>query len=431
MDKIITHLPKKEVIPKYLRVAAYTRVSSGKDEALHSLGSQISYYNQYISTHKDWIFVGIYSDGGRSGTQDKRNGFQEMLKACREGKIDLIVTKSVSRFARNVELLLKTVRDLTSLGVDIYFEEQKIHSISKDGEFMLTVVALYAEMEAKSASNNMLWKVHKKFEEGKLYSMTVLGYRLENGKLVIEPHEAEAVRLMFKMYLQGYGMVKICHYLNEHGYRTRYGNKFYHPNVLKILSNYIYTGDVILQRTYKPYGEKKCVVNKGEKTRYFIEDAHEPIIDKETFNKVQEQLEKRKRNISSIKQEHHPFDKMLVCSICGHHYSWHKNHKPCYVCCTSHTYGQKACASKGLQEDALRRVTSKVLGIKEFDESLMRERINEIVVQPNGDVLFKMKDGREILKECKPLSRKHSWTKEMREQARARALAREEAKRHE
>ena len=173
METIIKEIPTTKKLPKILKVAAYTRVSANKDEAYHSLSAQVGYYNDYISSHKGWSFVGVYSDKGRTGTKSKRNGFQSLLQDANDGKIDLIITKSVSRFARNVVVLLKTIRELTKLGVDVCFEEQKVHSISKDGEFLLTVIALYAEMEAKSASNNMLWKIQKTFEQVHSRNVTV------------------------------------------------------------------------------------------------------------------------------------------------------------------------------------------------------------------------------------------------------------------
>ena len=424
METIIKEIPTTKKLPKILKVAAYTRVSANKDEAYHSLSAQVGYYNDYIYSHKGWSFVGVYSDKGRTGTKSKRNGFQSLLQDANDGKIDLIITKSVSRFARNVVVLLKTIRELTKLGIDVYFEEQKVHSISKDGEFLLTVIALYAEMEAKSASNNMLWKIHKTFEQGKIYSMTILGYRLVDGSLVVVPEEAKTVKLIFKLSLEGYGAKRIANYLNEHGHKTRYGGRFIPCNVLYILKNSVYTGDITLQKTYrKNISERRSFINKGERTRYEIEDNHDALIDRETFKLVQKRLADR-----CIRGEeptaYAPFRMMLVCSHCGTHYGRHKGNKPFYSCTKSHTLGKVACPGKPIPEHSLIKVTNEVLGIKTFNESLLREKVKRIIVNDNHELIFQMKDGSEISKIWEHVSRSKSWTPEMKDKARAKYLAR-------
>ena len=171
-----------------------------------SLSAQVSYYNNLIQSNPEWLFCGVYADEALTGTKDNRENFQRLLSECRAGRIDLIITKSISRFARNTVTLLETIRELKELGVDVYFEEQNIHSISPDGEFMLTLLGSYAQEESYSASENQKWRIRKDFEQGRLGSITMLGYERSNaGTLIIVPEEAEIVRMIFNDFLSGMG----------------------------------------------------------------------------------------------------------------------------------------------------------------------------------------------------------------------------------
>lgn len=209
-----------------------------------------------------------------------------LLEDCRAGKIDMVLTKSISRFARNTVTLLETVRELKQIGVDVYFEEQNIHSLSTDGELMLTVLASYAQEESRSASENQKWRIKKNFEEGKPWSSTLLGYRNVNGRYEIVPEEAETVRMIFDWYLEGLGATAIQDRLNAMGIKTRLGNKWSRSPILKLLRNYAYTGNLLLQKTYREnHITKKCIRNKGEKPMYHAENTHAAIIDMDTFNR--------------------------------------------------------------------------------------------------------------------------------------------------
>lgn len=215
--------PNKPTI-KLLRTAAYARVSSGKDAMLHSLSAQVSYYNSLIQSNPEWLFCGVYADEALTGTKDNRENFQRLLTECRAGNIDLIITKSISRFARNTVTLLETVRELKNLGVDVYFEEQNIHSISPDGEFMLTLLGSYAQEESYSASENQKWRIRKNFEFGKVSTVIMLGYkRNSEGVLEIIPEEAETVRMIFADFLNGIGRQSIANKLNELNILTKNG----------------------------------------------------------------------------------------------------------------------------------------------------------------------------------------------------------------
>ena len=180
--------------PKALRVCAYARVSSGKDAMLHSLSAQVSYYNSLIQCHADWLYCGVFSDEAITGTKSKRDGFQRMLASCRAGEIDLIITKSISRFARNTVTLLETVRELKSLGVDVFFEEQNIHTMSVDGELMLTILASYAQEESLSASENQKWRICKAFENGELANLRFLfGYNITANGIQVNEKQCRCV----------------------------------------------------------------------------------------------------------------------------------------------------------------------------------------------------------------------------------------------
>ena len=247
MERIVVqrHFPKAKT-PKLKRVAAYARVSSGKDAMLHSLSAQVSYYSDLIQNHSGWQYAGVYADEALTGTKDNRDNFQRLLADCRAGKIDLVLTKSISRFARNTVTLLETVRELKTMGVDVYFEEQNIHSLSADGELMLTILASYAQEESLSASENQKWRVRHNYENGLAWNGTILGYRYDHGTYIIEPEEAETVRMIFDIYLNGDGCTAIAKKLNENRRISRRGMQWGQTGVMRILRNYTYTGNLLL-----------------------------------------------------------------------------------------------------------------------------------------------------------------------------------------
>ena len=184
-------------VPKQKRVAAYARVSSDKDAMRHSLAAQVSRYSDLIQSHAGWCYAGVYADYAQSGTKNNRDEFNRLLTDCSAGRVDMIITKSISRFARNTVTLLETIRDLKELGVDVFFEEQNIHTLSDDGELMLTLLASFAQEESFSVSENMKWRIRRNFEAGKPWCGVMLGYRQKDGRYEIVPDEAEVVRRIF------------------------------------------------------------------------------------------------------------------------------------------------------------------------------------------------------------------------------------------
>lgn len=428
--KVVTKINGKKVLSRRLRVAAYCRVSSVDDGMLHSLSAQVSYYTNRIIRNKNYEFAGVYSDFGISGTKDNRKGFNKLIKDARAGLIDLILTKSISRFARNTVSLLEIVRELKSLNVDIYFEEQNLHTISEDGELMLTLLASFAQEEARSVSENMKWRVRKNFKEGKPWSTKVFGYRYKNGKFVIVPEEAEIVRNIFALYLGGSGCQAIATYLNNLGLRTRDGDHFCRSGVRWILTNVTYTGDLLLQKTYrKDYLSKKMVTNKGEKEMYLVEDAHKPIISRPIFLLTQKVLEKRKSEIPHLETKpiEYPFTGKITCSKCGKHYRRRVKKSTSHVfweCATYTQFSKKACSSKAIPEEELYRMAAEAMELKEFNLECFNYQVVSIEAQDENKAVFTMSDGRKIAKTWSPRSRSLSWTPEMKAEARKKSLER-------
>ena len=416
MTRKIEQVRFAESAPKKKRVAAYARVSSGKDAMLHSLSAQVSYYSDYIQSN-GWEYAGVYADEAITGTKDKRDGFQKLLTECRNGNVDMVITKSISRFARNTVTLLTTVRELKELDVDVYFEEQNIHTASADGELMLTILASYAQEESLSVSENMKWRIKKNFEDGKPWSGFVLGYRCENGQYVVVPEEAEVVRRIYREYLDGLGAIAIMKGLNDDGIRTRTGKPWRMGGVLKVLKNYNYTGNLILQKTYSEnHLTKRKMINCGEQPQYHAEGAHEAIIDLETWEAVQEEIERRAEYYAPTKKStSYPFTRLIVCGTCGKHYRRKTTASGViWVCTTYNTHGKKACASKAIPESILYELTADIpLG----DLTAIRAE--------NGNTLvFCWGDGTQAVKRWKDRSRAESWTEEMKEAARQKTLAR-------
>ena len=422
MPKIVTpveHLPKLIVRKK---VAAYVRVSSGKEAMIHSLAAQADYYSTLISKENEWVFVGIYSDEAITGTKGDRKGFQQMLDDCKDGKIDIIVTKSISRFARNTVTLLETVRSLKLMGVDVFFEEQNIHTVSADGELMLTILASYAQEESRSVSENMKWRIKKNFEEGMPWNGGMLGYRIKEGQYVVIPDEAVIVKRIYAEFQEGKGTNAIAQGLNEDGIPTRFGERWHPSVVAKILRNYTYTGNLLLQRTFvENHITKKNKINRGELPQYHVEEAHEAIIDIDTFNSVQAELERRTEKYGHVpkEQKRYPFTGLLICGNCGKNYRRKVTAtQPVWICATYNTRGKKYCDSKQIPESTLSAITAEVATI---------EDIEKIVVFNGNRLEYHLADGSVIERTWADRSRSESWTEEMREEVRRRKLERSRA----
>ena len=418
MAKTVRRMAFAPKLPTALKVAAYARVSSGKDAMHHSLSAQVSHYSAYIQSHPGWEYAGVYADEAKTGTRDSRENFQRLLADCRAGRIDLVITKSISRFARNTVTLLETVRELKELGVDVFFEEQNVHSLSTEGELMLTILASFAQAESLSVSENQKWRIRKNFEEGKPWSNKLFGYRLVDGRFEILPEEADVVRRIFSEYLSGKGPTAIANGLNEDGVLTRRGFAW-RPNVIAaMLRNYNYTGNLILQKTYREnHLTKRKLINDGVLPKYHVEDSHEAIISLDAFEAVQREIERRAEAHRHSKpcNGRYPFSGLIVCAVCGKHYR-RKTTKTgiVWVCSTYNTKGKKACASKQIPEEKLMEMTS------DMDVGSIRQ-----ITAENGNIVrFLLADGTEFVKHWEDRSRAESWTDEMKETARQRTIER-------
>ena len=362
---------------KKLRVSAYCRVSTELEEQENSYEAQVEYYTRKIAETDNWKMVGIYADDGKSATNTKkRDDFNAMIKDALDGKIDMILTKSVSRFARNTVDSLLTIRKLKEKNVAVVFEKEGVNTLDGTGEILITILSSLAQEESRNISENTRWGVVRRFENGKMIvnHNKFMGYiKNENGDLVIVPEEAEIVRLIFRLYLEGYSAKKISQYLEENGIKTAIGqDKWYDSVIFKMLRNEKYMGDALLQKTYTvDFMTKKKVINKGIVPQYYAEDDHEPIIPKELFYRVQEELARRasmnksavtrKKNQKSKFSSEYALTGLLLCGDCGQEYrrvTWSRNGKKKIVwrCSNRLTNGTKNCKkSETLEEGALNR----------------------------------------------------------------------------
>lgn len=430
MEKTVSIIDALPKLSRKINVCAYARVSSGKDAMLHSLSAQVSYYNKLIQQNENWLYCGVYSDEAISGTKPNRNGFVEMVADCRAGKIDLIITKSISRFARNTATLLEVVRELKKINVDVYFEEQNIHTMSDEGELILTFLASFAQEEARSMSENMKWRVKKNFEEGLIWGCAPYGYEIQNAKFIVVPEEAEVVRLVYKLYLEGYGSCAIARILSERGCKPKFSNRWC-PNVVRsMLRQYAYTGNLLLQTCYNEnFMTKKMIKNKGEKPMYHVEDAHEPIISLEDFKTVQLLMSKRCENYQKeVTPTDYAFKRKLFCAVCGKRYSLKKSYKKLvWICKEYSTFGRDFCSNKQVPDEELRRVAMELLEVEELTNEIIENYIEKVIIGEDRHLTFYLTDGSIVERQWVQRSRRESWTPEMRENAR---IKRKEQERH-
>lgn len=278
MRKIRKIEPPAPLIPAQKRVAAYARVSVASDRLMHSLSAQVSYYSNLIQSTPGWAYAGVYADFGVSGTGTaQRDEFRRLLEDCEAGRIDIVLTKSISRFARNTVDLLETVRYLKNLGVEVRFEKERINSLSGDGELMLSILASFAQEESRSLSENVRWSIRKRFEKGVPNGrFRIYGYRWDGDHLVIEPDEATIVRRIFQNFLTGKSRLETEREFAEEGITTLNGCRWRDSSIKQVLTNITYTGNLLLQKEFieNPLTHKKQK-NRGELPQYYVEGTHE------------------------------------------------------------------------------------------------------------------------------------------------------------
>lgn len=356
-QKIITEITPKRLLyktPSPVRVCAYVRVSTNHDDQLSSFQSQAAYYQDKLSQASRCILVGIFSDAGISGAKDNRLGFQTMLSKARNGEIDLIYTKSISRFARNTLLLLNVVRELREIGVGIIFEEQNINTLRAEGELMLTVLAGIAEEERKSVRSNVQWAMKNKCLRGEVMVDTnrLIGYsKNQSGKLVINPAQAKIVREIYQLYLNGLSAYKIANTLNRqhipHYSRSPWSSK----RILSIISNEKYMGACLMQKSFvNDVGRQ--IPNNGQLDQYWVDDDHPAIISREDWDLAQKIRQRRAKKV-------YPFSSLLHCAYCGstlirvsHQGRWFS-----WICGRYLNQGKAACPGTRITEPKLIALT--------------------------------------------------------------------------
>lgn len=436
MEKKMWRVEQKiSEIPKRKRVAAYARVSVESARMQHSLSAQVSYYSSLIQKNPAWKYAGVYADYGISGTKiAKRKEFQRMLADAEAGNIDIILTKSIQRFARNTVDLLKTVRHLKEIGVEVWFEKENIRSMSGDGELMLTILASFAQEESRSISDNIKWRFQKKYEKGIPHAkFFIYGYRWKDRELVIQKEEAAIVRKVFYSYLAGKTRRAIHRELANTGVHTMYGNLFQDSTIKQMLQNPAYKGTLVIQKTFviDPI-TKHQVINRGEKNKYVVENHHEAIIDADTFNQVQEEMARRKeagkqrggyaRNYLNTSC----FTGIIKCGICGksyiHNIRKYKGKPSEYWSCLSNKEkAEKRCGAYGaIPQPALERACTSVLGMATFDEDEFLQRVEKIVVPAYHSLIFYLKDGTVIKQPWKSTALKDMWTEKRKKEMQQR-----------
>ena len=407
------------------RVAGYARVSTDHDDQQTSYEAQVDYYTNYIKSRNDWEFVSVYTDDGISATGTaKRFGFTKMISDALDGQIDLIITKSVSRFARNTVDSLSTIRKLKENGVEVFFEKESIWTFDSKGELLITIMSSLAQEESRSISENVTWGQRKRMQDGKIsmpYSR-FLGYdKGTNGALTINEKEARLVRLIYKMFLDGNTPHSIAKHLTLHGIPSPGGKAKWSPVSIKyMLSNEKYKGDALLQKTYTvDFLTKKKRWNRGEIQQYYVEKSHQPIIEPVVFEMVQQEIARRKTTRHNGVGE---FAGRIKCGQCGAWYGckvWHSNSKyrrNVYQC---NRKSEKKCTTPHLSEDFIKQrfvaainklpcimdeVIINLLAysvcqplIFEFDSQLWCNLLDFTIVYSNDDIRFMFKDGTGIV----------------------------------
>ena len=386
-----------------LRVAAYCRVSTDEEDQLNSLETQMQYYTSKIAENPNWTMVGIYADEGITGTRaDKRDKFMKLMRDCQKGKVDYILTKSTSRFARNTVDSLTWIRKLRAIGIGVYFEEQNLDSSKVENETLIGFFSVMAQSESESISGNVKWGIHKRMRNGTYaVQFNMLGYkRGDDGEPYIIPEEAEVVREMFNRFLDGASLGQLKDFLENKQVLTRRGKSEWSISVIRgMLSNEKYVGDILYQKTYRTDCiSKKVKVNRGEMTRYLVSNNHAPIIDRDTFNLVQAELSRRtsknKKMDSAITEQgkysgKFALSELLICGSCGSAYRRNskvaKGKTTYYWRCVNRVeHGTKYCKdSAGVEEKMLQesicRCLSKMLEDSQEVYSLIQSNLTYAV----------------------------------------------------
>lgn len=364
--KRITKIEENKALSnsKKIRVAAYCRVSTASDEQLISLDAQKAHYEDYIRSNDEWEYAGLYYDEGITGTKKEcRDGLLSLVNACEKGLVDMVITKSISRFSRNTTDCLELVRKLLDLKVTVIFEKENLNTSTMESELMLSILSSLAENESVSISENSKWSVQKRFQNGTfIISYPPYGYKNENGEMVIVPEQAAVVRKIFEDTLAGKSTHAIARELNEQGIVSKKGGKWTPGTVNAIIRNEKFTGDVIFQKTYTDSSYNRHI-NKGECDQYLCEEHHEAIVSHEVYEKANEVMNQRGREKGNGEntqryQNRYGFSGKIRCGECGGVFKRRIHYKPSgnYVawCCTRHIENKDACSMKYITDDGVK-----------------------------------------------------------------------------
>ena len=409
---------QKDIRKQRLRVAPYCRVSTSSEEQLDSYQAQIEYYTEKIAAQQEWTMVDMFADEGKTATSTKkRKDFLRMIKACEKGKVDLIITKSVSRFCRNTLDGLDYVRRLKRMGVGVFFEKENVNTLYMDNEMILTFMMSQAQAESESMSGNIRWGHRKNFKDGKVYFHYAgfLGYRRgENNLPEIDPEEAEIVRRIFSRYLIGHSVAKIIADLEADGIKTARGHKKWNDGVIRgMLQNEKYMGDALLQKTYiADLFTRQTKKNTGELPQYYVENSHPAIIDRLTFQRVQEEMARRsslKKVSTAAKTElakysgKYVLTELLSCGNCGSPYrrvTWTRpeGKKIVWRCINRLENGKKFCKdAPTLEENRIHTAVVSAMNEMFSQKSLkaiLQDSIRTALLPENGETSLAAIDSR-------------------------------------
>ncbi|MBR0599774.1 recombinase family protein [Sinanaerobacter chloroacetimidivorans] len=406
--RIIPPIPKEY---KKLKVAGYCRVSTSGPAQLRSLEIQIKTYKKMIRSHPDWIYAGVFYDVESGLRRNGRTDLNKMLRKAAKGEIDYIITKSISRVSRDTLEILQIIRFLRERGINMHFETEDLDSINVDKEFEITLRGMLAQDESRNTSENIQWGFQRKFEKGDIFTQykNFMGYTCVDGDIVIVPEQAEVVRKIFDLYLQGLSLGQIKAYLQSQGIKTVTGKDVWdRKTIQKILKNEKYKGDTMLQKTFtEDFMTGKKVKNIGQRGRYYIKDSHPAIVSAEVFDKVQEEMAKRASIVrnedgtveaSGIKYNgKYLLGNLLVCGYCGTSYRRRTERgKVVWRCSTRIEIGKGACPnSPTLDEEWVKDILRKTYsnGICEED---LREKISKIKVYTKHITVFYKNDGETV-----------------------------------
>lgn len=404
--KNVRIIPPKPKENKKLRVAAYCRVSTSGPEQLRSLEIQISAYTKMIKSHPNWLFAGVFFDIESGLRRSDRKSLDKLLRKAAKGKIDYIITKSISRVSRDTLEVLKIIRFLRERGINMHFENEKLDSIEADKEFEITLRGMLAQDESRNISENIQWGIQRKFEKGEIFTKykNFMGYTCVDGEIVIVPEQAEVVRKIFDLYLQGLSLGQIKAYLESQGIKTVTGKDDWNAKTIRdMLKNEKYKGDTMLQKTFIEdfmIGKKRR--NDGQRNKYYVKDSHPAIVSTEVFDKVQEEMAKRSRFVSnedgtveisgSKYNSKYLLGNLLVCGDCGASYRRRTERgKVVWRCAARIEKGKDTCShSPTLDEGWLQdTLDGAVCQNRAYDESIIRNEVDKIQVFDAHILIFR------------------------------------------